>query len=369
MILKTRTLTLMAAVFIQAGCCLNGQQNKASIIFDKKDHNFGTFRESDGVITHTFEFTNTGDLPLIINNVTSTCGCTTPEWPHNPVIPGETGIIKVAYDPKDRPGSFTRSVVVNSNAETPVVNLVVKGVVIPVDLIEEVYQYQIGDLRFETIYAAFGEIYKGNTVNETVRIYNPLSDKTLAVDFPNLPGHISISVMPEILQPLQEGIIQISFLAGIYEDWDYVVNRLDVSINGETITGGRLYVTANIREDFSYLTSDDLSNSPLVSFDNTTHDFGRISADKPVSHDFLLTNLGKSDLYIRKVSASCGCTAVQPESMIVRPNNSISITAVFDPEGQGEGNQKKAITVITSDPKHSKTILWIEAFVENADEI
>lgn len=358
---KLQVLLLMW--LFQTGHILSGQQNEATIFFEEKEFNFGTIRESEGIVTHAFTFTNRGDLPLIINNVTSTCGCTTQDWPRDPVIPGRTGTIKVTYDPRDRPGAFTRSVIISSNAETPVVNLAVRGVVIPVDLINEVYQYQIGDLRLETIYASFGEIYMGDTAIRLVKIYNGSKDLQIKLDFPNLPAHIAIRTDPEILQPLQEGVMKVEYLTPVLSDWDYVVDRLDVRINGTIPDGGRFNITANIREDFSTLTSQDLASAPLVSFSQTSHDFGNISLSQMVSYDFRLTNLGKNDLLIRKVSASCGCTAVQPESKVVGPGNSIGITAVFDPKGQGIGPQKKAITVITNDPKHSKTILWIEAYV------
>ena len=159
--------------------------------------------------------------------------------------------------------------------------------------------------------------------------------------------------------------MKVEYLTPALNDWDYVVDRLDMRINGVIPSGGGFNITANVREDFSTLTSHDLAGAPVVSFSQTSYDFGNIGAVQPVSYNFRLTNQGKNDLFVRKVSASCGCTAVQPESKVVKPGNSISIKAVFDPKGQGTGPQKKAITVITNDPKHSKTILWIEAFVED----
>lgn len=363
----SRLPTLLFLIILGAAFSLYGQQNKALILFEEHEYDFGTFRESDGIVSHTFSFINNGDLPLIINNVSSSCGCAVPSWPQEPVIPGSTGLIRVDYNPKDRPGSFTRSVAVSSNAETPVVNLVVRGVVIPVDLIREVYRYAIGDLRLETIYAAFSEIFKGDISRQNVRIYNSSPEKTLRIVFPNQPAHIKVSVKPEILEPLQEGIIEMVYLSDQLNDWDYIVDRLDISINGEVITGSQMNTTANIREDFSKLTADDLSRAPVAGFDSLTFDFGNINQDTIVKHDFILTNLGKDDLYIRKISASCGCTAVQPEEKLIRSGDATRITAVFNPSGQG-GSQRKAITVITNDPKHYKTILWIQGVVEVAQD-
>lgn len=65
----------------------------------------------------TFVFTNTGDKPLIIRNVQSSCGCTIPEKPSKPIMPGEKGEIKVKYDTK-RIGGFYKQITVFSNAVT-----------------------------------------------------------------------------------------------------------------------------------------------------------------------------------------------------------------------------------------------------------
>jgi hypothetical protein len=145
-----------------------------------------------------------------------------------------------------------------------------------------------------------------------------------------------------------------------------VVDRIDLLVNGQSVPANRISITANIKENFKDFTADDMSKAPEVEFDQTNYDFGVITPDKVVEHVFQLTNRGKSDLYIRKVSASCGCTAVQPAKIIIAPGESTAIKATFNAAGR-EGNQKKAITIITNDPKRSKTILWINGMVSKPE--
>lgn len=76
-----------------------------------------------------FEFTNTGNAPLIISNVKSTCGCTVPKKPEGPIMPGETGEIEVKYD-TNRVNPIRKTITVTSNAETPTVALKIKGLVV-----------------------------------------------------------------------------------------------------------------------------------------------------------------------------------------------------------------------------------------------
>jgi len=91
------------------------------ITFEKTEHNFGVIKEEDGFADWTFEFTNTGDAPLIITNVQQSCGCAPPRgWTREPIPPGGTGTIEAGYNPANRPGAFRRGLTVMSNAEANV---------------------------------------------------------------------------------------------------------------------------------------------------------------------------------------------------------------------------------------------------------
>jgi hypothetical protein len=343
------------------------QQSKPGIDFSEKEFNFGTIRESDGTVIHDFRFTNSGKVPLIINNVNTSCGCTVPDWPKEPVMPGTSGVIRVHFDPKKLTGAFNKVISVSSNATTPVVNLVIKGVVIPIELKEEVFKYTIGDIRFETIYVAFGQIYKGKTAGDTVRVLNQSANNSATITFRSVPSHLRLRVVPEKLEPQQEGRIIIEYLTSEVKDWDYVVDRLNILINGTAVNNSRLNITAVIREDFSGLSANDLAMAARAEFDSTSYDFGTIDDNHMVEHSFKLTNSGKTNLIIRKVAASCGCTAVQPSKTTVPPGDYTEIKAVFNPAGY-EGSQKKAITVITNDPRKSKFILWISGTVRKTNK-
>ena len=105
-----------------------GLIKKAEITFDKTIINYGTIdKGANGV--RDFVFTNTGNAPLIISNVKSTCGCTIPKKPEKPILPGESDKIQVKYDTK-RIGFIRKSISVTSNASNPSVVLKITGQVI-----------------------------------------------------------------------------------------------------------------------------------------------------------------------------------------------------------------------------------------------
>ena len=97
----------------------------------KTEHDFGSFKEEAGRQTYEFEVTNTGDSPLVIQNIVASCGCTTPEWTKQPIPPGGKGKITAIYDPQNRPGAFNKTLSVYSNAKTQVAVLSIKGEDIP----------------------------------------------------------------------------------------------------------------------------------------------------------------------------------------------------------------------------------------------
>jgi len=124
--MKRISLFLTLALF---ATLLTAQQ--PVLTFDKTTHDFGKIKEQNGLASVTFTFTNKGDAPLVINRVQASCGCTTPTWTKEPVLPGKTGTVTAAYNPQSRPGSFIKTITVFSNANGNATVLTIKGDVIP----------------------------------------------------------------------------------------------------------------------------------------------------------------------------------------------------------------------------------------------
>lgn len=88
-------------------------------------HDFGKIKQ--GVpVTHEFKFTNKGKVPLLVTNAQPSCGCTTPSWTREPVMPGGSGYIKVTYNAA-APNMFDKIVTLTANVEGGVVTLHIKG--------------------------------------------------------------------------------------------------------------------------------------------------------------------------------------------------------------------------------------------------
>ena len=84
--------------------------------FDTTEHDFGTIKQGDKV-THDFKFTNTGESDLLISNAKGSCGCTVPEYPKEPIKPGESGNIKVSFNSTGKSGQTEKSVTIMVNTK------------------------------------------------------------------------------------------------------------------------------------------------------------------------------------------------------------------------------------------------------------
>lgn len=103
-------------------------QKEAEIKFDEQIHNFGTFSESEPIVSCVFTFTNIGDAPLVINQAAASCGCTVPEYTKTPVQPGQKGEIKVTYNGTGKfPGHFKKSITVRTNGKVEMTRLYIEG--------------------------------------------------------------------------------------------------------------------------------------------------------------------------------------------------------------------------------------------------
>ncbi|MDX5423549.1 MAG: DUF1573 domain-containing protein [Hymenobacteraceae bacterium] len=89
--------------------------NGPAITFEESEYNFGDITQGD-VVEHTFKFKNTGTQPLVIDRVDVTCGCTTPAWTKEPVMPGKTGFVTAKYNSAGRLGQQKKAITVHSNA-------------------------------------------------------------------------------------------------------------------------------------------------------------------------------------------------------------------------------------------------------------
>lgn len=344
---------------------LSSQYSITTHKFSEYQHDFGVFREEAGRQTFDFVVTNTGNQPLVIQKVTASCGCTTPEWTKSPIPPGKHGKVTAIYDPANLPGVFNKTLTVYTNTKPPSTILTIKGEVTPREkTIEELFTFPVSTVRFESNHLAFSNVKKTQTKSKEMQIINT-SSSPVKVEFDILPAYLKLKAEPETLKPGQKGRIIGIYDATKNDGWGFVSDMVKIKLNGDMQMNGFYYVSANLVEDFSSLTKDELANAPVFKPLTTTANLGKIKGSSQYDVEYKFTNEGKRDLIIRHIRSTCGCTAVQQENqgIGIKPGESSSIKAVFNSGGY-KGNVTKVIYVYTNDPKNSEVVLMLNAEVD-----
>ncbi len=348
---------------------INAQQRQATMSFNKTTHDFGKIKEEDGDARVTFKFQNTGLEPVVITNVRTTCGCTSPKWTNKPVQAGQEGQIEVVYHARHRPGNFNKTIIVYSNAQNSPVNLKIKGNVQRKPLtIEDKYRYSVGDLRFKRTSIHFANLYNDQTRREKVEFINVSKESIALTLHKRTPkkDFLKVTVSPQVVAPGEKGVVTIEYDAKLKNAWDYVRDNITFDVNGKYDSRYRLSVSATIKEHF---TDKDLQNAPAITFVTPeVYEFGNIIKGEVVEHIFKFKNTGKSDLKIRKVKASCGCTATTIGKKIIAPGEEGTIKARFNSSSK-KGTQRNTITMIVNIPgktngrENSRVIFSMKGFV------
>jgi hypothetical protein len=181
--------------------------------------------------------------------------------------------------------------------------------------------------------------------------------------FSKLPEYISCKAVPAILKPNQKGYILITYNAEKRNGYGQINDHFTFMTNDSVQPEKQVNLSANIIEDFSKLTPDQLANAAKISFESPVFDFGTVNQGDKIEHDFIFSNKGKSDLIIRNTRASCGCTVGTPEKSTLKPGESSKIHVTFNTAGKS-GQQSKTVTITCNDPANASAIITVTGKVE-----
>ena len=178
--------------------------------FEVETYDFGTIIEGN-IAEYEFVFTNTGSAPVIISNVNASCGCTTPYFTKDPVMPKSKGSIKASYNSNGRPGVFHKTITVTSNATSPTKILAIKGNVIKR---EEKRDYTAEEINNSAILQltkdnhVFGKVERGQRVAAKINVQNTGKSELKMINIESACNCVNYKLSPAILKPGEEGTLE-----------------------------------------------------------------------------------------------------------------------------------------------------------------
>lgn len=339
-------------------------QKKSKVEFRTLEQDMGKIKEVDGAKMVEFKFQNSGKYPIYLKNVAAACGCTLPSWPKDTIPPGQQASIWARFDPSGRNGEFDKKItVVCGNCETEFYTLTLKGEVIPRDMIPaEKYPFKKGNLRFRVDHMTFGDINTNEVDTLYALVYNDGFSSITVQNF-STPEYLTCSMKDMVIKPKQEAMVMMVIDGRKCNDYGFIFNSFALVTDDREEPNKGLYYSVNVHEYFAKLSKEDSLKAPRVKFDKMEHNWGTMKQGEIMHTEFIITNTGKSDLLIRKTKASCGCTASEPEKMVLKKGESTKIRVSFNSAGR-QGHQSKAIDVITNDPYNPVVKLGIAGEVQ-----
>lgn len=326
--------------------------------FEPVEWDFGTIREADGPVSHTFVGTNTSERPIVILRVVSSCGCTVPEYSQKPILPGESARIKVTFDPANRPGIFSKNLTVFDAQRTKIAELRICGTVIGREKsLEELYPLAIGPLRITRNLCAFSYLYHGRHAEETIGIANP-TNRT--VSFALVPtersGYLHVEA-PNQLRPGERAEIRLRYeMPENARCYGTVKDLLTPQIDGrkasiEVMTHG-IAVDNPDRPDENFAAKAEIDKY-ILKFDVLKQ------GEEPKRMSFRVTNTGNGPLILRAVESEGGVECTLRAGTTIQPGKAVTGYVTLDPSQADYGYVSGRITLITND--HSRPMQRLRA--------
>ena len=309
--MKNKTM-LFAAILFLFNISSYAQVEIAKMSFEKSVYQFGTIAEESGDLNIKFEFSNSGNSLLQINNITAEKGIDILSWPKDAIKPGEKGTIEIVFHPKGNANRIYKKIKVLSNAQRRTETLSIVGNVTPIPgSVAALYSKSFTgtNLRLKTTYVNLGNTTNKQEKQKSVEIVND-GDTDLSLTFDKVPAHLVVTAEPKVLKAHEEGKITIVYKAGLKknadgsQNWGAQNDRFYVVLNDVKNTRNFISVRTSITEDFVNMTEEEKANAPKIEFKELVFDFGTIEQGAVIKHDFTFKNLGINDLEIRHVKAT-----------------------------------------------------------------
>ena len=349
---------IIVTILLWTAFCLTGMA-QAKATFDKEVHDLGVVLWKHPA-TATFTIKNEGDKPLVISNVTTSCGCTDAEWTKTPIAPGATGKITSTFDAKAL-GRFQKSVGVYCNASARPIYLTLRGEVSadPKNY-TLTHPYEIGPIRLNKDAIEFDDANKGDkpvmellVANTTNEVYTPV--------LMHLPPYLEAVAVPERIGKKGTGKIKITLDTDKLPKFGLTTATVYLSrYPGDKVgDDNAIPVSAILLPDFSNISQQQRLNPPVIELSSTELTLLPLGEKEKKSQTVIVKNVGQSNLEITDLQVFNSALGVQLKKRVLKPGAStkMKITAYGKYLKKVKGTPR--VLMITNDPNCPKIIVKV----------
>lgn len=321
------------------------------LLFLETTFNFGEIDEGE-IITHKFDFTNTGDKPVRLTDVNATCGCTIADYTKKPTEPGKGGTITVKFVSNNRIGDIKSTVFIEHDGESRVEQLTLTGFVKAKPItgkdVTEVGPFRISEKNLE-----LNQIATGKKVRRLVKIQNVGQGK-IGFKSERSPDFITVTLPPFMIEKGATASVHLTIntvgLEPGLQSYDIKLMPYDTSLEPVLLT-----IHATVIDE-----SRSDADASIIEFESTLIDLGKIKKGETVNTSFIFRNKGSKELQFKSIRPGCGCTVTDLTKPYYQPGEQGKMDVTFNTDSL-IGEVIKDILIETNDPGKPEIRLIIKA--------
>lgn len=347
---------LISSIFILTLICI-AAWSQPRLTSSEQTYNMGQVLWKHPV-TIEYTITNTGDAPLVMSHITTSCACAVAEWTQTPIAPGNKGTVRATFDAKAL-GHFHKSVGIYSNASPNLTYLYFIGEVVrEITDYSNQHPYSIGNILLDRVDLEFPDVHRGEKPQISISVVN-LNEQPYEPVLMHLPSYMDLTKEPSVLQKGERGRMTVTLDTDRLLDLGLTQTSVYLSrFAGDKVGDeNEIPVSVVLLPDMAEMSFDQRSNAPKLHLSETKIDLrNKLKKKDKVTHDITVTNKGKSPLEISKLQLFDPAVGADLKKDIIKPGEKTRLRISVD-KNMLHKKKHPRILMITNDPEQPKVII------------
>lgn len=329
---------------------------------DSKKHDFGNLVWKNPA-TAVFSIHNTGNKPLVITRVTTSCGCTGADWTQRPIMPGKTGTISATFDAKAL-GHFHKQIGVYTNlSDYPTYLSIIGHVTYHQEDFSKSHPFKIGNLRLDKEAISFAPAKRGQFLKAELNIANESSENYTPV-LMHMPSFLKLETKFDFLRPGETGKIILTL--NTEKLYGYGVTETSVYLSrtpGDKVSPeNEILVHATLLPDFSGLSEQERLNPAKMSLSAQELNIAHISTHKKTKNTVIISNQGASPLKISDIQVFHPAVSVHLNHRVIAPGKSAKLKVKISGRKIKRSKSKSTLNIVlvSNDPTQPIQIIQLK---------